>query len=59
MLEDRDTETIAAMGVVMDREREDEECQEKAENSDAVYYSTEQKETRKDVNINPELRHLL
>jgi len=59
ILEDRDTETIAAMGVVVDSESEEEECQEKAENSDAVYYSTEQKETRKDVNINPELRHLL
>ena len=32
-----------------------EECQEKAENSDAVYYSTEQKETCRDVNVNPEL----
>ena len=56
MLEDRDTETIAAMGVVVDSESEDEECQEKAENSDAVYYSTEQKETWRDVNVNPELQ---
>ena len=56
MLEDRDTETIAAMGVVVDSDSEDEECQEKAENSDAVYYSTEQKETWRDVNVNPELQ---
>ena len=40
----------------MDSESEEEECQEKAENSDAVYYSTEQKETWRDVNINPKLR---
>ena len=55
-MEDRDTETVAAMGVVVDSDSEEEECQEKAENNYAVYYSTEQKETWKDVNINPELR---
>ena len=53
ILEGTDTETVAAMGVVVDSDSEEEECHQKEENSDAVYYSTEQKETRKDVNINP------
>jgi len=51
---DTEVDVIAAMGVVEDSDDEDE-CQERVETSNTAYYSTEQKETWKDVNVNPEL----
>jgi len=53
----RKTETVAAMGVVIDSDSKEEEVQyqEKIRNSDIGIYCTEQKETWRDVNINPEL----
>jgi len=51
---DTEVDVIAAMGVVEDSDNEDE-CQERLETSNTAYYSTEQKETWKDVNVNPEL----
>jgi len=43
------------MGVVVDSDDEENECQERVEESELGYYSTERKETWRDVNINPEL----
>jgi len=57
IMRNRKTETVAAMEVVVDSDSEEEEvqCQEKIGNSDVGIYCTEQKETWRDVNINPEL----
>ena len=53
--EGRDIDRIAAMGVAVDSDDEENDCQETVEESEIGYYNPEQKETWKDVNINPEL----
>ena len=50
-----EADTVAAMGVVVDSDSEDEEYQERTEDSSARCYNIEQKETWKDVDVNPEL----
>ena len=52
-----EADTVAAMRVVglVDSHSEDEEYQERTEDSSARCYNIEQKETWKDVDVNPEL----
>jgi len=49
------TDIVAAMGVVVDSDSESDDYQEGIENSSARCYSIAQKETCKDVDVNPDL----
>ena len=49
------TDIVAAMGVVVDSDSENDDYQERTEDSSARCYSIAQKETWKDVDVNPDL----
>jgi len=50
-----ETDIVAAVGVVVDSDSESDEYQEGIEDSSARCYSIAQKETWKDVDVNPDL----